>query len=195
MKDRIGVIHGRFQMLHQGHMEYLLEGKKRCDYLLIGIANPDISLTKYSDAAPHRSSPLANPLTYFERFQMIRGSMLENGIALQEFDIVPFPINYPKLLGNYVPIDAKFYITIYDEWGIRKKEVLEQLGCSVEVMWERTDDERFTSGTEVRDRIAKGATWENLVPQYVSDYVKRNKIDLRIRNLAAAGGTQSAEDS
>ncbi|MCC8138345.1 MAG: adenylyltransferase/cytidyltransferase family protein [Clostridiales bacterium] len=119
--DSVGVIHGRFQMLHKGHMEYLLAGKKRCKYLIIGIANPDISLTNYSDAAPHRSMPLANPLTYYERFQMIRGSMLENGISLQEFDIVPFPINYPDLLRNYVPMDARFYMTIYDQWGIRKK--------------------------------------------------------------------------
>lgn len=26
--DKVGVIHGRFQMLHNGHMEYLLAGKK-----------------------------------------------------------------------------------------------------------------------------------------------------------------------
>ncbi len=32
--DKIGVIHGRFQMLHIGHMEYLLAGKERCNYLL-----------------------------------------------------------------------------------------------------------------------------------------------------------------
>ena len=41
MLDPIGVIHGRFQMLHHGHMEYLLAGKKRCQRLIIGISNPD----------------------------------------------------------------------------------------------------------------------------------------------------------
>ena len=41
MSKRIWVIHGRFQGLHIGHMEYLLEGKKRCDFLYIGITNPD----------------------------------------------------------------------------------------------------------------------------------------------------------
>lgn len=183
MKDKIGVIHGRFQMLHKGHMEYLLAGKKRCDYLLIGIANPDVNLTKYSSTAPHRSQSLSNPLTYFERFEMIRGSMLESGIALQEFDIVPFPINYPELLSNYVPLDAKFYMTIYDEWSYQKKEVLEQIGCSIDVMWQRTNAEKITSGTEVRNLIKAHQPWEHLVPAYVANYVKDHKIDIRLCNM------------
>ena len=111
-KDLVGVIHGRFQMLHKGHMEYLLAGKKRCEHLIIGIANPDTSLTKYNTANPHRSNPNANPLTYFERFQMLQGTLKDYGIGLDEFDIVPFPINYPELVFNYVPVDAKYYITI-----------------------------------------------------------------------------------
>ena len=45
MLDPIGVIHGRFQMLHHGHMEYLLAGKKRCQRLIIGISNPDEGCT------------------------------------------------------------------------------------------------------------------------------------------------------
>ena len=36
---KTGVIHGRFQGLHNGHMEYLLTAKKRCDFLVIGITN------------------------------------------------------------------------------------------------------------------------------------------------------------
>ena len=56
MKDAVGVIHGRFQMLHYGHMEYLLAGKERCERLIIGISNPDVTLVKFNDANPHRSA-------------------------------------------------------------------------------------------------------------------------------------------
>ena len=183
MRDAVGVIHGRFQMLHKGHMEYLLEGKKRCDYLIIGISNPDWVLTKYSGSSPHRSEVKSNPLTYFERYQIIRGSMIEAGIGREEFDIVPFPINYPELLFNYVPKEAKFYMTLYDQWGIEKKGILEQLGCSVEVMWQRTDVDRLTSGTEVRQYIREGQVWKHLVPDYVYEYVVRHGIDERIRRM------------
>ena len=186
MKDPVGVIHGRFQMLHNGHMEYLLAGKERCDYLIIGISNPDASLMKFSDANPHRSATGANPLTFQERFQMIKGAMLEAGVPREEFDIVPFPINFPELIFNYVPKDAKFYMTIYDEWSEEKKRSLEGLGCDVEVMWRRSNDEKEISGTEVREAIVSGAEWKHLVPKSVCDYVEANGLEERIRALAAA---------
>lgn len=182
-KHEIGVIHGRFQMLHKGHMEYLLEAKKRCDYLIIGICNPEYKLTKFDAACPHRSEESSNPLSYYERMEMIKGALLDEGVDRNEFDIVPFPINFPETIFNYAPSDAVYFITIYDEWGERKKELLEKLGCSVEVMWRRTDAERFTSGTEVRKRIAMGEDWKKLVPQYVYNYIINHHIDERIKRV------------
>ena len=181
MRDAVGVIHGRFQMLHKGHMEYLMAGKKRCDRLVIGISNPDATVTEFSAANPHRSQVRSNPLTYYERFQMIRGAMLEAGVPLLEFDIVPFPINRPELLFNYVPADAKFYMTLYDAWSTEKKAELEKLGCRVEVMWQRRNEDKFTSGTIVRERIIAGEPWQDLVPSFVYRYMTANGIDSRLR--------------
>lgn len=186
-KAPVGVIHGRFQMLHNGHMEYLLAGKARCDYLLIGISNPDASLMRFSAANPHRSAAASNPLSYYERFQMLRLALLEAGVPREEFDIVPFPINYPELLLNYVPRDAKFFMTIYDAWSEEKKRSLESLGCEVEVMWRRSNDEKEISGTEVREAIARGEPWNHLVPPSVYAYVRENGLEQRIRALAAEG--------
>ena len=183
--DKIGVIHGRFQMLHIGHMEYLLAGKKRCDYLIIGIANPDASTTRFTEANPHRSLALANPLTYFERFQMISGAMLEAGVNRHEFDIVPFPINFPDTLFNYVPQDAKYFMTIYDEWSIEKLDLLKSKNCIVDIMWTRTNDEKITSGTEVRNLIISNKAWAHLVPEFVCKYILDNHIDLRLRDIAS----------
>lgn len=182
--DEIGVIHGRFQGLHLGHMEYLLAGKQRCKYLIIGIANPDKSLTAFSEENPHRSTELANPFTYYERFEMIRGAMQESGISLNEFSIVPFPINYPEYLFNYVPSKATYYITIYDAWGLKKKQVLEELGCKTEVMWRRTPEQKPISGTRIRTLIADNGEWKALVPPFVYNYITENGIDQRIRDIA-----------
>lgn len=184
MKDMIGVIHGRFQILHKGHMEYLLAGKERCDHLLIGIANPDKKLTGFSTSNPHRSEDISNPCTYFERLNMIKNAMLEEGVPRSEFDIIPFPINYPELIFSYAPSTAKYYMTIYDEWGYEKLRILEYLGCEVEVMWNRKPNDRLTSGTEVRHLIAEDKPWNHLVPKSVYEYVTSNKIDLRIQSMA-----------
>ncbi|MFW9785970.1 MAG: adenylyltransferase/cytidyltransferase family protein, partial [Candidatus Heimdallarchaeota archaeon] len=97
-KYEIGVIHGRFQVLHNDHIKYLMAGKNMCNYLVVGITNPDPSLTRDSEANPHRSKPFANPLTYYERFLMIQAALLEQGLSYTEFSIVPFPINVPELI-------------------------------------------------------------------------------------------------
>jgi len=100
---------------------------------------------------------------------------------LLEFDIVPFPINRPELLFNYVPADAKFYMTLYDGWSMEKKAELEKLGCRVEVMWQRRNEDKFTSGTIVRERIIAGGSWQDLVPPFVFWYMTENGIDQRLR--------------
>ena len=183
-KHPIGVIHGRFQPPHLGHIEYLLAGKSRCAFLYIGIANPDPNLTAENSANLLRSRLEANPFTFQERLLMLRDSLLEVGIPRSEFEIVPFPINYPHLLKYYVPLDAHFFVTVYDDWGREKVKVLEDLGVKVEVMWERSMLERFTSGTEVRKLIAIGEEWQHLVPQAVVRIIRELKLDERVHEIS-----------
>lgn len=188
MKPSLGVIHGRFQVLHVEHMRYLLEAKRRCEHLIIGVSNPDVALTRHTAANPHRDAPLSNPLTYYERMVMIRGSMVEYGVSLEEFGIVPFPICYPELLFNYVPKEAMFYMTIYDEWSEEKKRALEELGCQVEVMWQKPAEEKEMSATEVRSNIIHDRLWEHEVPKFVYRYIMEHGIDRRLKELAAQVG-------
>src|SRR5512135_911963 len=103
-----GVIHGRFQVLHHDHLAYLLAGMALCRHLVVGITNPDPLLTRDESADRNRGSISANPLTYFERYVMIRGALEEAGVGLSRFSIVPFPISIPELYRNYVPLDALF---------------------------------------------------------------------------------------
>ena len=181
MKANKGVIHGRFQGLHHGHMEYLLEGKKRCNFLYIGISNPDPSLTLTNETAPSRSNISENPFTYFERMEMICEAMVEAGVNRNEFEVVPFPINYPENIKYYVPTDALFFVTIYDAWGEHKLQALTDLGFDIDIMWKRTMEERFTTGTLVRTLIAKQESWEHLVPKSVEKYIKHNSLDERLK--------------
>jgi len=180
-QSEVGVIHGRFQPLHLGHMEYLLEGKKRCKFLYIGITNPDPSLTKPVDVNPHRSEESANPFTYYERQAMLVEAMLEVGVKRWEFEIVPFPINVPGLLRYYTPTDATYYVTIYDEWGDYKLDVLNSLGLKTEVMWRRSPSQRLTSGAEVRELMRKNGNWESLVPPAVAKVIRERGLEQRVK--------------
>ena len=175
--EKIGVIHGRFQCLHKGHLEYLLAGAKRCDRLIVGITNFDVQEEKpYNEANPKRANKESNPLSYYHRYMMVKNSLIEAGLDQSKFDVVPFPIEFPEKIFNYVPKDATFFVTIYDKWGEKKLKILEDLGVQVDVMWRRTDADRLTSGTEVRKLIKEGGAWEHLVPPAVAKYLVENNL-------------------
>jgi nicotinamide-nucleotide adenylyltransferase len=178
-----GVIHGRFQVLHNDHLKYLMAGKQRCRRLVVGITNPDPSLTRTESSDPNRSSAIANPLTYYERYLMIRQSLMEAGLDVAEFSIVPLPINLPELYRYYVPMDAMFFLTIYDDWGRRKLERFRSLGLQTEVLWEKPPDEKGISASEVRRRMAEGEPWEGLVPPATRRLMEEWDIPGRLRKM------------
>jgi nicotinamide mononucleotide adenylyltransferase len=181
--SKIGVVHGRFQVLHNDHLTYILAAKSRCKHLVVGITNPDPSLTREDNAAPQRSNPTANPLTYFERYTLVKETLCDAGLDYGNFAVVPFPINVPELYCYYVPLDAVFYLTIYDEWGTRKSELFRQCGLVTEVMWERPLKEKGLTSTEIRRRMMNSEPWEHLVPRAVATLIREWEVPERLRVL------------
>jgi nicotinamide-nucleotide adenylyltransferase len=184
IKYDIGVIHGRFQILHNDHMKYLLAGKELCNHLIIGITNSDPSLTRDSKVNPHRSKHLANPLSYYERYVIVRETLKEKGFKLSEFSIVPFPINNPELIKYYVPMDAVFFISIYDEWGRTKKKNLESLELNIHVLWEVSLEEKGLSSSDIRDAMINDKPWEHLVPLSVVKLMKDWDVIARLKEIS-----------
>lgn len=178
-----GVIHGRFQVLHNDHLKYLLAGKALCRRLVVGITNPDPHLVKTETADPKRSGQLANPLTYYERHLMIETVLLDAGLKAHDFMIVPFPINFPERYRYYVPMDAVFFLTIYDEWGRRKQQYFKSLSMITHVLWEVPPDKKGVSASDVRERIATHQAWEHLVPAGVPMLIERWNIRDRLKEL------------
>jgi hypothetical protein len=186
-----GVIHGRFQVLHNDHLSYLLAGKSRCRHLVVGITNPDPMLTKDDPADPERSAPLANPLTYFERYTLVCEVLIGAGLPFVEFSVVPFPVNLPALYRYYLPLGATFFLTIYDDWGKRKHELFKALGLKTEVLWTRDPESKGLSAGEIRAMMASGKAWEEFVPRETETLMKRWGIPERLRRLYSFDGTGS----
>ncbi|MFX1477704.1 MAG: nicotinate-nucleotide adenylyltransferase [Promethearchaeota archaeon] len=184
-KYDIGVIHGRFQVLHNDHIKYLMAGKNLCKYLVVGITNPDPSLTRDSDANPHRSTPIANPLTYYERYLMTEAALIEQGLNHSEFSIVPLPINVPELIRYYVPLDAIFFLTIYDDWGRQKMQYFKYLGLKIHVLWEVPLEKKGISSSDIRKSMIQGGKWEHLVPLSVAKLMKKWQIAQRLKEISS----------
>ena len=175
----LAVIHGRFQPLHCGHLEYLLAGKALADVLVVGITNPDPWLLGQEEAAPERGQVSANPCSFWERLLMVEGSLLEAGLSRDQFRVVPFPHSYPERLRFYAPPEALYLLTIYDEWGEVKRRRFEGLGLHTHVMWRRTD--KVTSGTEVRELMAEDGDWRAWMPPAAARVIEAYAIDERVR--------------
>lgn len=180
----LGVIHGRFQILHNDHLRYLLAGKQRCEHLVVGITNPDPSLTRPESADARRDAAASNPLTYWERQCMLRAALREAGLAWESFSIVPLPVNMPELYHHYVPMDAVFYLTIYDEWGRAKLQRFKELGLNVDVMWERPLAEKGISAAAVRQAMILGGDWQAMVPASVARLLDSWNIPDRLRSMS-----------
>lgn len=185
---KTGVIHGRFQVLHNDHMKYLMAGKFLCRHLVVGITNPDPTLTRHTKADPARSNPASNPLTYYERYRIVREAILDEGVDLRDLSVVPLTINFPELYTYYVPLDATFFLTIYDEWGEKKLRVFSSLGLKTKVLWRRPLAEKGLSASYVRGLIAKGEPWEHLVPPAAARMMHELGVIERITRIAGEPG-------
>ena len=85
---------------------------------------------------------------------------------------------------NFVPEDAIYFITIYDDWGRDKyNKLLKLVGeDKIDLMWVRSLEEKPISGTKLRNAIINNEDWSKYVVPSVYRYIKENKLDERIKN-------------
>ena len=173
-----GMIHGRFQPFHNGHLEYLKGTAARCEEVFVGITNPDPARIKPEDSDPLRHLPESNPFSYVERLLMIKAAAGDAGIELRRLHVIPFPVNEPELWPAYVPGDVVQFIRLFSDWGGTKLERLRDAGYEVVVLDEGTEKE--VSGADVRTALRTGADWERLVPPSVAALLWRLQRRVRV---------------
>ncbi|MGN0391563.1 MAG: nicotinate-nucleotide adenylyltransferase [Bariatricus sp.] len=177
----VGVVYGRFQILHLKHLEYILAAKMRCRKLYVGITFPDGSYIGEDPEMDEEGKKSANPLTYFERFEMIRDCLLDFKVPREAFDIIPFPMEREENLRQYMPNDAVCFLSICDAKTERDEKLLKSMGYAAEVLWRRNESDKGITGTQVRQRILADEKWSDLVPKSVYEYIISNGIDNRIK--------------
>ena len=148
-----GCVHGRFQPFHNGHLEYALHARQRCERLIVGITAPDPTAARKEAASAHRHEPASNPFTYFERLLMIRDALLAEGLKPCSFAIVPFPIHEPGLVGHYVPEGTVHFIRVYSRWEEEKVRRLRDAGATVEIL--DPGEEKRSPGPKCADGCAR----------------------------------------
>jgi cytidyltransferase-like protein len=165
-----GMIHGRFQPFHNGHLEYLAGAAERSDEVFVGITNPDPQRIKPEPSDPLRHLPESNPWTYVERLLMVKAAAQDLGLDLAAVHVIPFPVNEPELWRAYVPDRVTQYLRLFSEWGGTKLERLRAAGYEVVILDEGSAKD--VSGADVRAAIRAGDNWESLVPPGVARVIR-----------------------
>jgi nicotinamide-nucleotide adenylyltransferase len=164
---KLGMIHGRFQPFHNGHLEYLRGAAERSDEVFVGITNPDPARIKEEPSDPLRHLPESNPFSYVERLLMVEAVAADEGIHVH---VIPFPVNEPELWDAYVPHRVTQFLRLFSEWGGTKLERMREAGYEVVVLDEGVD--KALSGADVRAAIRSGDDWESLVPAGVARVIR-----------------------
>lgn len=146
---------GRFQPLHNGHMEVLRKCAEESEHLIVGIGSAQ------------SSHDPENPFTAGERYMMISESLKAEGIT--EFSIVPVEdLNRYSVWVAHVVSMVPPFKRVYTNNPMTRR-LFEEAGYEVRrsPMYNRA----VYSGTEVRRRIAAGEEWRPLVPEAVADVI------------------------
>ena len=177
----LGFIHGRFQLFHNDHLKYALLAKEQCKKLIVGITSPENASLIREEIDPHRSEAASNPFTYYERYNMVKLALLEARIKREDFEIVPYPIERPEILYNYVPLYATSFFTIYDDWGYEKLHRLGELGYGTHVLFDKR--EKAMCSTEIRQKIVNGYEWKDIVLNAVYENIVSNNLTEKVIKL------------
>ncbi|HPC27210.1 MAG TPA: nicotinamide-nucleotide adenylyltransferase [Candidatus Methanomethylicus sp.] len=165
-----GLLIGRYQPFHKGHLEVIRSILKEVDDLIIGIGSAQISHT------------LDNPFTAGERMTMISSALRDEGLAGR----CPFIIPIPDLWNNALWVNHVKSLTPRFEVAYTGNPLAQRLfrEGGVEVGVPPLFDRVKFSGTEIRRRMLRGDDWESLVPVQTIAVVKGVRGVERIRDIS-----------
>lgn len=168
LEIELGMVHGRFQPFHKGHLEYVTASLNYCQKLVIGLTNPDKTLTKNEVFAPHRHLKEANPFTFLERVILIQETLIDENIPLERVIFISFPINLPDLWEYYITKEVIQCVRITSPWEREKAERFRKWGSVVKVLDSSNFKYSNLSATEIRKKISEKSDWTDLVPRSVA---------------------------
>lgn len=171
-----GVVHGRFQPPHNGHIRYILAALERCEHLIVGICTPKICTEEEAAASGYPCTEALNPFTFEERATMVRLALDEAGIERERYTSMPFPSDY-AYVGARLPEGTVFFMSITGRGDEKKIEYIKTLGFTVETVLSVPEgNDRERSGT-VRESAKEGKTdWETIMPKSIVRYIKENHM-------------------
>ena len=153
-----GLIIGRFQPFHKGHLQLVKSILKECDELVIAIASAQFNFIE------------KDPFTAGERILMIHEALKEGKVDLSKCYIVPLinDENNARWIGHlksFLPsFDVVYTGNLYVSMLMRKSKI--------KVKKIKFHDREKYNASRIRSLMVKGNEWESLVPDAVARIIK-----------------------
>jgi nicotinamide-nucleotide adenylyltransferase len=167
--EKVGLLVGRFQPFHNGHLAAVKHALKKVDYLYIVVGSAQ------------RSHERLNPFTAGERIMMIKAALNEAGVDPSRWMLIPVQdaISHSVWTATLKSTVPRFHVVFSnDTLTIR---LLKEEG--INVMPIPYLDRGTYSATNVRSRILERKDWEKLVPPAVARMVKELDGVERVRSM------------
>jgi len=160
-----GMMMGRFQPFHLGHLDLVKQILKECDEILITITSSQFNYLE------------KDPFTAGERIDMIHDSLSESGIDMQKCIIVAIEnqfniATWSSYLKSMLPHFDKMY-----SGNDYVKMLLSDFG--INVVTPVFLDRKKYNATRIRSMIISDENWQELVPNTVSQFM--DKINAKNR--------------
>jgi nicotinamide-nucleotide adenylyltransferase len=164
-----GILVGRFQPFHKGHLDAVRFALRKVDTLWIIIGSAQ------------KSHEARNPFTAGERLAMIKASLDANRIDARRWHAIPVnDLDIHSLWVHQLDMLVPKYDTVFTNDPFSRMLFAEHGKRTVEVPLLERDS---LSGTEIRRRIADGEDWKTLVPRQVADIITKVNGVERIKLL------------
>lgn len=162
-----GLVVGRFQPFHLGHLEVVQDVANGFDTLFVGIGSSQVSHTR------------ENPFTAGERFLMIRRAL--NDADVGNAEVIPIPdLNRNALWVRHVESLVPPFDVFFTNNGLPKR-LFQEAGYEVRPL-PFHERERY-SGTRIRDLILEDGPWKDLVPPAVTEVIREIDGAARLRAI------------
>jgi len=155
---RVGLLVGRFQPFHYGHLAAVKFALKKVDYLYVVVGSAQ------------RSHERDNPFTASERISMIKSALDGNGVDPSKWMAIPIPDadSHSVWVSSVESIVPKFDIVFTNDSLTHL--LFKEEGIAVTSV-PYLDRKRY-SATNVRERILERKDWASLVPPQVAKLVR-----------------------
>src|SRR5215831_8655479 len=170
MNDNIsrGLMIGRFQPFHKGHLSLARQILQECDELIIAIGSAQLNYS-YKD-----------PFTAGERIMMIHMALEEANIDMNRCYLVPVvnDENNARWFGH-----LRSMVPYFDILYSGNEFVTTLVSGKTNIVKPRFSRKKEYNGTNIRKLMSRSLTWKKLVPDSVSRFIEEIDGVTRVRNL------------